>query len=241
MSGPAYLPLFGADYLSDTQHLSCEEHGAYLLLLIAAWGQDDCSLPDDDRKLARICRLSLRKWGFVRAAIEDFWMVKNGRLTNRRLAKERAYVDQKSNTNRQSARARWDKQTIETKQSTECERISERNAPQPQPHIEEEIPPKGGCASSDALTPAQIVLEWNDLADACGLAKVGKLTDARKRAVKVRLREYPELDAWQSAFSHIHASPFLRGENNRGWKADFDFLLQAKSFTKLVEGTYGQN
>ena len=100
--------------------------------------------------------------------------------------------------------------------------------------------PNGACASGDALTPAEIVEEWNVLAKATGLSSVRTLTDQRKRALKVRLREYPDITDWQRAFAHIRASPFLRGENKTGWRADFDFLLQAKSFTKLTEAAYGQ-
>lgn len=79
MTSPAYLPLFPADYLADTQHLSAEEHGAYLLLMMTAWLQDDCGLPDDDRKLSRITRLSLRKWKACRPTMLEFWRIENGR------------------------------------------------------------------------------------------------------------------------------------------------------------------
>lgn len=80
MRAPAYLPLFGSDYLADTRHLSTEEHGAYLLLMIAAWRQDDCGLPCDDKKLARIVGLSPRKWMAMRDTILEFWTVKGERM-----------------------------------------------------------------------------------------------------------------------------------------------------------------
>ena len=35
----AYLPLFTGDYLRDTQHLSCSEHGIFLKLLMHCWDQ----------------------------------------------------------------------------------------------------------------------------------------------------------------------------------------------------------
>jgi uncharacterized protein YdaU (DUF1376 family) len=135
LSSPAYIPLFPADYLGDTQHLSTEEHGAYLLLMMTAWTQDDCGLPDDDRKLARIVRLSLRKWKLMRPTMLEFWTVRDGRWSNPRLSKERVYADQKSASNRENARTRWSKQRVENKRSESCDRISERNAPQPQ-HID---------------------------------------------------------------------------------------------------------
>jgi len=80
VSAPAYLPLFGSDYLADTRHLSTEEHGAYLLLMIAAWRGDDCDLPMDDKKLARITCLSTRKWLVIKETILEFWTVENGRI-----------------------------------------------------------------------------------------------------------------------------------------------------------------
>ena len=95
-------------------------------------------------------------------------------------------------------------------------------------------------ADTDHLTPADILEGWNELAASCGLPKAGKLTGGRLRQAKARIREYPDLDDWRRAFKHIRDTPFLRGTNDRGWRADIDFLLQAKSFTKLTEGSYGQ-
>lgn len=98
---------------------------------------------------------------------------------------------------------------------------------------------QGQGASRDALTPQAVVDGWNELAEACDLPRVAKLTDSRRTRLKARIRQYPEMEAWQRAFASIHRSAWLRGSNERGWKADFDFLLQDKSFTKLVEGSYG--
>ena len=37
----------------------------------------------------------------------------------------------------------------------------------------------------------------------------------------------------------VAASHFLTGKKIN-WQADFDFLLQAKSFTRLMEGSYDE-
>ena len=52
-----FLPLFVADYLADTTDLTTEEHGAYLLLLMASW-RNGGTITSDHAKLARIAKLS---------------------------------------------------------------------------------------------------------------------------------------------------------------------------------------
>jgi len=53
------------------------------------------------------------------------------------------------------------------------------------------------------------------------------------------MREHGGPSAWAQALGNIDRSAFLQGGNDRGWRASLDFLLQASSFTKVVEGTYG--
>lgn len=163
MSKPAAMPLFGDAYLADTTHLTTEEHGAYLLLMIAAWRQEDCGLPMDDKKLARIAGLSTKKWTSIRDTIFEFWKVDNGRIYQPRLTKEHTYVCQKSQANRKSAEARWNKQPIDNKQTDECERISEGNAPPPPPTKDNK--PKGSLSKRTRDFPKPDGVEqsiWND-------------------------------------------------------------------------------
>lgn len=103
------LPLFTDAYLADTRHLTTEEHGAYLLLMMEAWRRPDCNLPDDDRLLARLSGLSVERWAEVRNIIMAFWQ-RDGRRktwTQKRLVKERVFVAQKSSSQRDKAVKRW--------------------------------------------------------------------------------------------------------------------------------------
>lgn len=127
------IPLFTDAYLADTRHLSLEEHGAYLQLLMVAWRSTDCSLPDDDKRLARVLGVTPAKWAKLKGTVMAFWDNANGHWTQKRLTKERKFVDEKRAANSSSAKSRWNKQGIENKGSGEYERISERNAPPPPP------------------------------------------------------------------------------------------------------------
>ena len=58
------MPFWVGDYLRDTQHLSTEEHGAYLLLILHYWTHG--GLPQDEKFLQKICRVSPYRWLKIR-------------------------------------------------------------------------------------------------------------------------------------------------------------------------------
>lgn len=71
MSAPSWMPLYIGNYLADTGHLTTVEHGAYMLLIMHYWQHS--GLPDDDRKLARICRMTPDEWEAARDTLADFF------------------------------------------------------------------------------------------------------------------------------------------------------------------------
>lgn len=98
-------------------------------------------------------------------------------------------------------------------------------------------PPKGG--SSPVADFADLAMEaYNETAPDAGWPLALRLTAARRAAANRRGAEYGGIEVFRSAMARARASPFLCGDNDRGWRASFDFFLQAKSFTKLMEGAY---
>ena len=75
-------------------------------------------------------------------------------------------------------------------------------------------------------------------------SKVSALTDKRKRSIKARLPEFGKTKEEQQAvfgaiLDKIKASPFLSGENDRGWRPDFDWLLKnSDNWRKIYEGKF---
>ena len=88
------------------------------------------------------------------------------------------------------------------------------------------------------VRPQEIIDAWNSMARRVGLSEIKVLNSKRMVSLKARIRECPDVETWSVALQNIERSKFLRGENDRGWKANFDFLLQPSSFTKLIEGSY---
>lgn len=87
MSTSAYMPLYVSDYLIDTAHLTTEESGAYLLLIMTYW-QRGKPLPADPHRLAMIARLPNERWTDVQRTLEQFFTVEGGCWVHGRIEKE---------------------------------------------------------------------------------------------------------------------------------------------------------
>lgn len=110
MSKPSHIPLFPDAYHRDTTHLTTEEHGAYLLLMMAAWGSDDCTLPNDERRLAALVKMPVSRWRKIAPTVLEFWTIEKGRIMQKRLLKEWEYVREKSTKARAAVGMRKDRQ-----------------------------------------------------------------------------------------------------------------------------------
>ena len=85
---------------------------------------------------------------------------------------------------------------------------------------------------------AEALAAFNRMAAQVGLPEAQGLSRKRRLALKGRLRDCGGITGWRIAMDRVRASPFLRGENDRGWRASLDFLLKPESFAKLMEGAY---
>ena len=65
---------FSSDaFIADTTHLDATATGAYMMLLLCAWRSPNCSLPNDEKKLARMARCDTKTWRRVRDDVMAFW------------------------------------------------------------------------------------------------------------------------------------------------------------------------
>lgn len=69
---------------------------------------------------------------------------------------------------------------------------------------------------------------------------IRSLSDARKKAIRARLKTYT-LDDFQRLFENAEASSFLKGGNTRNWTATFDWLTKDANMAKVLEGNYANN
>lgn len=110
--------------------------------------------------------------------------------------------------------------------------------PLPKPSLNPPPPVSPNGDTSPTVRPQDVLDAWNDMAVANSLPRAELMTEPRRKRLKTMIAEHPP-DRFAIALDAVERSAFCRGENDKGWKADFDFFLQTKSFTKLLEGAYG--
>jgi uncharacterized protein YdaU (DUF1376 family) len=108
-----FMQFFVSDYLTDTADLSCEEHGAYSLLLFHMWARGG-SLPLDHERLARLCRVDLDTWDGIWEVIGHYFIrIEGPAITQKRLASEllkaRKRKADAADNGRKGAQGRWAK------------------------------------------------------------------------------------------------------------------------------------
>ncbi len=96
------------------------------------------------------------------------------------------------------------------------------------------LPPKGGPHPLDTLRAFE---DFNAMALRAGLQQAAKLTPDRNRKIIARLKDYGD-DGWARVIANVEASAFLKGRNDRRWRATLDFLLQPAAFGKVHDGHY---
>jgi len=79
------MPIATDALIADTTHMSAEEMGVYVRLLIAMW-RHRAQLPDKPRELARIGGVSLRRWNKISEKVMRPMTKLEGIITQKRLS-----------------------------------------------------------------------------------------------------------------------------------------------------------
>jgi uncharacterized protein YdaU (DUF1376 family) len=135
MSVP-YIPLYIDDFDAATAHLSVAEEGCYMRLIKLAWRSATCSIVDDIDWIARKTRAPK---AMIKAILAEFFTLKNGVWTQKRLKREFDDVRKKI-----SARKKAGKLGGLAKQQKSNEKTSSNASlllkhPEPEPEPEPEL------------------------------------------------------------------------------------------------------
>jgi uncharacterized protein YdaU (DUF1376 family) len=181
MSAPPYMKLYVADYLADTMHLTRDEHGAYLLLLMAMWRAGG-KLPGDDARLAKITMSTAKEWAELKPVILAFFTRRGAVITHKRLSREIAKYETVSEARKSAGKAGGRKTARKNNNKAEANAAilleqkssnCRHNQNQNQNQIEEDGGgeragavsddwPEGNAANHAALIVAEVGSPWLD-------------------------------------------------------------------------------
>ena len=221
MSALPYIPLYVADYLADTSHLSTVEHGAYLLLIMNYWQRGN-GLPANDLQLSRIARLTPKEWSKVKPSLIQFFDEQNGTWTHNRVEHELGKVRDKSakasNAGRISSQRKASKRSTSVEQTpnhTDTDTDTEEDKEKDKLTL---IPKSRGARLADDFHPD----------DSCArLARELKFTQSQWDTCLAEFRDYWKGVAgakavktdWQATFrNQIRRFAEMKGSKNGQFK-----------------------
>jgi uncharacterized protein YdaU (DUF1376 family) len=142
MAALPYMRMYWADYDADTAHLSALQHGIYLLLIKNYW-QRGGPLPNDEVRLARIAKVSIKEWRRNEDVIREFFSIEENLLVHSRIALELFLVEAKSLKAKESALA--NAKRTQSKRSPNAERTVTYTEADTDKEKEEVMPGKPGA------------------------------------------------------------------------------------------------
>lgn len=176
-------------------------------------------------------------------------------------------LDAKSKRAQDAAKKRWGNRSLSEESSKESVEKEENNANAMQMHKESDandtvlhteidadkirednIRQDNNIIPSIPLTgdippKSKISIDFKALVDLFNtkfegkLSQVTQITDKRKAAIRARIANHGK-EAVVKVFNLVLNSPFLLGENNRNWRADFDWIFKPTNFVKILEGNF---
>lgn len=235
-----YFPMFPTDFDADTGHLTFAEDGAYNRLLRLSWKCPSAKMPDDMDWIHRRARaVSIEEKAIIASVIAEFFTRSGGKIFSARLAKE-WQKSSLAHSKRVSAGSAGGKaKALKANKSEPSNAVAKpyQPEPEPEPYKKEEDTNVSSVVSLPDRS-SECIAHFNAIARRVGWPEVQKFTPPRRATLSQRIADVGGVDAWMDAITRASSSPLLTGQNNRAWRADFDWLSKAANFTKLMEGNY---
>jgi uncharacterized protein YdaU (DUF1376 family) len=224
-----YYPLFHRDFHFDTMLWPLDAVGAMIRLM--NWQWETGFLPANQKDLARICQCDdPERWSriWIDYLTEKFPEFEPGKLSNARLHREYVRICDNSAKARAAAEKRWSGRNANTETDTDTE-TDNKNTKGPVPHqkivdlYHEHCPTLPRVKVINSKRQAALRARWKTF------------------SVEVQGKErfFNDLDTWERYFKFITSTcPFLLGNNDRNWVADFDFCIRETAMVGVFENKY---
>ena len=68
--------------------------------------------------------------------------------------------------------------------------------------------------------------------------KIIDIDEKRREAIAAQWEKNRSLDTFEKLFRIAEDTPFLKGKNERNWRADFDWMMKPENFLRILEHKY---
>ena len=195
-------------FIADTVHLSDDEIGKYFRFLCYAW-KLQAKLPSDVKRINQIAKNpNIKKTQYL---LDTYFDKTEQGYTNTAQCEEWKYVENVSEKNSKNANLRWDKKKA--------------------------MPTHMPNNASQSNSYSNNIDKWNKIIPT---SHIKVFNEPRKRLFKSRFKSFfnESYEEWEQFLQRISKIPFLWGNNDRGWKADFNWVLNEINYAKIIEGNY---
>lgn len=257
MKDPAAL-LYMDKWYAATMEMKADARAYYMDLILHQFNKG--SIPNDLEEIANICRVRISEYDSFKQVFEQvlkqkFELNDEGRLENEFakevIRKRESFKEKRSLAGKLSYILKFAREKLKLSQK-DIKMIKEKLDPEIISDLDTKneqmleqvlnmcLDKKSNILNVNEDVINNIINKWNYLAENYGLAQIVKVTDTRERHVLSRLQE-KEFD-FLKILKVIEKTPFLLGNNKRGWRVDFDFIVSSKTnYIKILEGKYNGN
>lgn len=169
------------------------------------------------------------------------WYEYAGKLIDQRIAERERSKKRRSASSSSDNRPPDDRRTTagqsDDDQQTTGGRVEKSRVDQTRQNEIEDIDPLPPKGEKQQPVPFDKIMQlFNETCTS--FPKVLKIDGQRRKAVAARWKTYKDLETFETLFKKTEASSFLKGQNDRSWTADFDWITKPTNMTKVLEGKY---
>ncbi len=242
-----WYPLYERDFTADTATWPTDAVGALIRLMNYQWHNE--SVPWQQDRLARISGVQdSERWKSIwdEFLFPKFENLDITRLVNRRLHAERQRIEKKGEQARRAAEKRWKNQTLGTVAHADASPSAMQTKNQ-EPRTNNKSKDKGPPVPHQAIVDL-----YHKICPQLPTVKV--LNEKRKAQLRSRWKtfevlrgkgddaevvKFDNLENWRRYFTFItERCPFMAGNNERGWVANFDFCIRESGMVNVMENKY---
>jgi len=161
------------------------------------------------------------------------------RMSSIRQSKERTPTFERARTDIQTSVPRHAIPETITEITTKNKREVDYVASPPPPKISKKEEKEERACKPRKKEVEHMAQTWNDTVDVSGAASV-RWSVMSNHTENMALSAYTKLqeEGWQELLSIVAGSPFLNGDNDRGWRATFSWVLKPANLEKIMDGFY---